>query len=295
MKLLVVFVVALFFKISSGKVSVGSPKIVGGRDAAENEFPYMVSLRRAELELIFDQPFHVCGGSILNKDTVLTASHCLYDLFGNHLNQPGSYFVVAGIIRMWSDISLEQYFVVTEIFSHPGFNLNTLDNDIAILKVAPDFTFDLPNVQPISFAMTDEFGEGENCSVHGWGTLFWGSSYTPDNLQTVNLPITNFDHCNKTYEGNITKNQLCAHEAGKDSCSGDSGGPFVCQNVLVGIVSFGYECAVPDVPGVYTKVSAYNDFIENFRNYSMSSATLCREISIVYIIVIVITLLLIRK
>lgn len=271
MKLLVV--IALVFKLLSASDQEVSPKIVGGRDAVENEFPYMVSLRRAELEIIFDQPFHVCGGSIINTDTVLTASHCLYDQFGNHLNQPGSYFVVAGILRMWSDEELEKYFTVNEIFSHPEFSLETLENDIAILKVAPDFTFDLPNIQPISLDTLGEFDEGVNCSTHGWGVLWWGSSFTPDNLQTVNLEISNFDHCNETYEGNVTNNQFCAYEMEKDSCSGDSGGPFVCENMQVGIVSFGYGCAQADIPGVYTKVSAYRHFIENFRNYSTSSAT----------------------
>lgn len=270
MKLLII--ISLVLKISTFEVNDISPKIVGGYDAKRDEFPYMVSLRRAEMEIIFDQPFHVCGGSIINSDTVLTASHCLYDQFGNHLNQPFSFFVVAGILHMWSDEEHEKKFLVTEIFSHPGFSLETLENDIAILKVAPDFSFDLPSIQPISLYTLDEFDEGTNCSVHGWGVLWYESSLTPDTLQTVNLTISNFDHCNKTYEGDITRNQFCAYEPDKDSCSGDSGGPFVCQNTLVGIVSFGYRCAEVDVPGVYTKVSAYRHFIENFRNYSVSSA-----------------------
>lgn len=64
-----------------------SPKIIGGRDAEENEFPYVVSIRRAELENLLGYPIHVCGGSIVSSNTVLTASHCLFDPFGNHLHQ----------------------------------------------------------------------------------------------------------------------------------------------------------------------------------------------------------------
>jgi len=51
-------------------------------------------------------------------------------------------------------------------------------------------------------------------------------------------------------------------QGGKDSCQGDSGGPLICNGQLCGIVSFGENCALPDFPGVYTKVSAYSDWIK---------------------------------
>ena len=58
-------------------------------------------------------------------------------------------------------------------------------------------------------------------------------------------------------------------EPGKDSCSGDSGGPGVmktcidCSWFQVGIVSFGTEkCGVGD-PGVYSKVAAYLPWISD--------------------------------
>lgn len=265
MKLLLV--IAFFVKFSIANLS---PKIIGGRDAVEDEFPYLVSIRRAEFEYILGQPYHVCAGSILNANTVITASHCLYDPFGNHLTKAGSYLVVAGLLLMWSDFNAK-YFVVTEIFSHPNFNEETMDNDIAVLKVAPDFSFELPNIQPISIDTNQQLQEGADCSVQGWGTtnVIW--DFYPDKLQTVNLKISNFDECNRTYEGTLTENMFCAYEAGKDSCWGDSGGAFVCNNLVVGIVSFGNGCALPDVPGVYTKVSAHQFFIENYQNFTGSS------------------------
>lgn len=52
---------------------------------------------------------------------------------------------------------------------------------------------------------------------------------------------------------------------GRDACDGDGGGPLVCEKnktwYQMGIVSFGIGCGRRNVPGVYTRVSAYTDWI----------------------------------
>lgn len=262
--------ILILLRISSGKATNSSPKIVGGRDAERNEFPYIVSIRRAELEITLGQPFHVCGGSILDTNTVLTAKHCLYDPFGNLLTKPGSYFVVAGFLHMWSEDENAKQFLVMKVYAHPHFNEDTFENDIAIMKVAPNFVFNLPNIQAIALETDQDLPEGTQCSVHGWGVEIFGSMSIPNVLQTVDLRIADLNQCNETYEGTITDSQLCAYELDKDSCSGDSGGPLVCNNKLTGIVSFGEGCARPNISGVYTKVAAFQDFIENYAKESSS-------------------------
>lgn len=62
---------------------------------------------------------------------------------------------------------------------------------------------------------------------------------------------------------------LCAGYAsgGKDSCEGDSGGPLAVRDptegrwTLAGIVSNGIKCAEPNLPGIYTRISEYDDWI----------------------------------
>ena len=65
---------------------------------------------------------------------------------------------------------------------------------------------------------------------------------------------------------NCNHNTLCIYFSGKDSCEGDSGGPFVTRRnsdypwYQMGIVSFGAaQCG--SAPGVFIRVSDHLDWI----------------------------------
>lgn len=84
------------------------------------------------------------------------------------------------------------------------------------------------------------------------------------------VPSVNQTECSKAYNnmGGITDRMICAgfKAGGKDACQGDSGGPLVADNKLVGVVSWGYGCAKPDYPGVYSRVAAARDWIRSKTN-----------------------------
>lgn len=92
-------------------------------------------------------------------------------------------------------------------------------------------------------------------------------------LREVSLKIWNNTACNDFYKKTIedaddVKNFVCAgHDrGGKDSCQGDSGGPLMIKTeerrwTLVGIVSFGIKCGEKDIPGLYTRVYNYVNWI----------------------------------
>ncbi|XP_037087885.1 proclotting enzyme-like [Pollicipes pollicipes] len=98
-------------------------------------------------------------------------------------------------------------------------------------------------------------------------------------LQEVSLPVVGINECQSKYEsassfqrqfpGGFGDTKLCAAEkdGGKDACQGDSGGPMVLTGAdgkyqLIGVVSAGVGCGTPGFPGVYTRVSAYLDWIQ---------------------------------
>lgn len=60
---------------------------------------------------------------------------------------------------------------------------------------------------------------------------------------------------------------ICAGTPGQDSCQGDSGGPLVVNGVQVGVVSWGYGCARPGYPGVYSNIANLRGFIDMFSRH----------------------------
>ncbi|CAN8026805.1 unnamed protein product [Ixodes persulcatus] len=69
----------------------GLHRIVGGEDAGPLEFPWQISLRRQVPLLNIDRG-HMCGGSIVNEQFVVTAAHCVDE----PVAIPASYVVVVG-------------------------------------------------------------------------------------------------------------------------------------------------------------------------------------------------------
>lgn len=84
----------------------------------------------------------------------------------------------------------------------------------------------------------------------------------------MSVPVVARATCDSDYDGEISNNMFCAAVAagGKDSCSGDSGGPIVDPSgTLVGVVSWGQGCAERGFPGVYTRLGNYVSFINSNR------------------------------
>lgn len=87
--------------------------------------------------------------------------------------------------------------------------------------------------------------------------------------QHVELPLYDHDECTRKYKAlgiSVTNDQVCAGGVfGSDTCDGDSGNPLMkiasSGFVVEGVVSFGRGCGLEDFPAVYTKVSAYDNWI----------------------------------
>uniref|UniRef100_A0A8C4WHM3 Peptidase S1 domain-containing protein n=2 Tax=Gopherus TaxID=38771 RepID=A0A8C4WHM3_9SAUR len=155
--------------------------------------------------------------------------------------------------------------IVHEKYRYPAHNY-----DIAVVKLSKGVDFTnivhrvcLPDPSQI-------FPYNSDAIITGWGSHFFPSGPSPNVLQEATVKLIDSNTCNRreVYDGLITPGMLCAGylEGGVDACQGDSGGPLVSPDsrgmwYLVGIVSWGDECAKPNKPGVYTRVTYYRDWI----------------------------------
>uniref|UniRef100_A0A4W5PAV1 Zgc:100868 n=1 Tax=Hucho hucho TaxID=62062 RepID=A0A4W5PAV1_9TELE len=257
---LVTLLVALFSKVSHSQLNVCgiSPlntRIVGGQNAPPGSWPWQASLQKSGS--LF------CGGSLINKEWVLTAAHCFPSTSTLNL------VVYLGRQSQQGNNPNEVSSTVTQIIRHPSYSKDTNDNDMCLLKLSSPVTF-TNYIQPVCLAAPgSSFYAGTTSWVTGWGTTSSGGSLPPI-LQEVDVPIVGNRQCNCNYGvGSITDNVICAglSAGGKDSCQGDSGGPIVSKQgtrwIQSGVVSFGKGCAQANFPGVYARVSQYQTWINS--------------------------------
>lgn len=226
-------------------------KIVGGVEASVGEFPYIVSLQRSGS--------HFCGGSLIKQNWVLTAAHCVQGKIDK---------VIIGLHDR-TDQKNAEVIKPSKIVAHPKYNSTTTDYDFALIQLSSNskYTPVKINIDEIDIPEKDA---GEIISTTaGWGTTSEGASTLPKMLQKVDVPLVTHNACDKAYSNKITDRMICAglDAGGKDSCQGDSGGPLIVKDVnnepnLVGVVSWGYGCARPNLYGVYSKVNSVHAWIE---------------------------------
>ncbi|MGH3879097.1 MAG: S1 family peptidase [Actinophytocola sp.] len=227
------------------------PMIIGGEETTIEENPFMVALTSPD-------GFQFCGGTIVAPTKILTAAHCTEG------QQPADIKVVAGRTSLSGGGGTTAN--VTNVWINPNWDSAALKNDASVLTLDTQLA-EAP--LPIATAADgDLYAAGANSTVYGWGVTEDGN--TSDVLRKVSIPVTADDACATSYPDQFdAASMVCAGlpEGGKDSCQGDSGGPLEGvaadgTRKVIGIVSWGQGCAEPNFYGVYGRVSAMSDLIQ---------------------------------
>ncbi|XP_054691944.1 venom prothrombin activator notecarin-D2-like isoform X2 [Grus americana] len=229
-------------------------RITGGTLCHRGHCPWQVLIRNSK-----DVGF--CGGSLISSRWVVTAAHCL-DLVRPH-------HVTVGDFDKYQRELKEQKIDVERSWTHPHYDSNNYNSDIALLYLSSDVIFNeyvIPICLPSPTLATLLSEEGRVGMVSGWGATHDRGS-TLRFLMKVRLPIVNMETCQRSTDRLITDNMLCAGYTTEaaDACKGDSGGPFTVPYhntwFLLGIVSWGEGCAEKGKYSVYTRVSNYIPWI----------------------------------
>lgn len=260
-------------------------RILGGKKAVE-PWPWMAALfivdpargpMSAELK---------CGGSVLGRQWILTAAHCLVDKQnGNKVRDIETVIVKLGLTNVKNETNLLE-FEPEEFIIHDKYDPETLDYDIALIKVNRliDFSaFIRPICLPPEELPDDTrlYKSGENAFAIGWGYDKKKAAKevlrqkSVEHLKELRLPIQSDDRCRSSLEKTIfvfTDHMFCAGSgAGEvDTCQGDSGGPIMQSQlneegnvywVQTGIVSWGIGCGQVNTYGFYTHVQRLRNWI----------------------------------
>ncbi|XP_032991127.1 transmembrane protease serine 9 isoform X1 [Rhinolophus ferrumequinum] len=230
-------------------------RIVGGMEASPGEFPWQVSLR--------ENSEHFCGAAVIGARWLVSAAHCF-----NEFQDPTEWVAYAGTTHLSGSEASTVRARVAQIITHPSYNSDTADFDVAVLRLGSPLPFSR-HVQPVCLpAASHVFPPRKKCLISGWGYLKEDFLVKPEMLQKATVELLDQALCASLYGHSLTDRMVCAgYLDGKvDSCQGDSGGPLVCEEssgrfFLAGIVSWGIGCAEARRPGVYARVTRLRDWI----------------------------------
>nr|XP_042128614.1 chymotrypsin-like elastase family member 3B isoform X1 [Peromyscus maniculatus bairdii] len=255
-----------------------SSRVVNGEDAVPYSWPWQVSLQYEKGGSFH----HTCGGTLIAPDWVMTAGHCISSSL--------TYQVVLGEYDRGVEEGPEQVIPVNPdgLFVHPKWNANCVScgNDIALVKLSRSAQLG----DKVQLACLPPAGDilpnGDPCYISGWGRLYTNGPL-PDKLQQALLPVVDYEHCSKWdwWGFSVKRTMVCAGGDKQSGCNlrahslsfrhlfsplqGDSGGPLNCPTEngtwqVHGVTSFvsGLGCNTLKKPTVFTRVSAFNDWIE---------------------------------
>ena len=264
----------------------GDLGIVGGSDVSEK-----AARDQTWFAAIRNNGGPMCGGAFIKKGVIISAAHCYpRQMVFSNLS------VAVGERRNAANDKTGRSAKISRIIIHKDYDPMRQKNDIALLIVDPseinklndangnspavislETSASIPEALAGTLMGTDAKKQTSELVAFGFGNTSNFGYLPPENLQQGFLDTVKIPDCSKIIHNNVDSSQICAGflvKGGVDSCQGDSGGPLIAVRpdpknlykkltTLVGVTSYGDGCALPGLPGVYTRVASFQKWIND--------------------------------
>ncbi|HEY5710465.1 MAG TPA: serine protease [Allosphingosinicella sp.] len=252
-------------------VALGTAVAADARPADTIRYPYVSAFSR----MTDKNRVYFCAGTLIAPRWILTAAHCFHDRAGTPI-ATADVWAEAGA-DLLRDVPDAAQVAIDRIVIHPGYDRATQDNDIALVRLATEAG---PLIADIAQARPGR--DPGAATMLGFGSLYEGRlaanarnrrgalvAQLSDRLQQEQVPLIQPGDCAaRLGVGGAATGawQICAAVGPDRNCVADSGGPLIFDGPngadrVAGVVSFGSGCAVEAPLTVYTRVSAYADWI----------------------------------
>nr|XP_026497534.1 trypsin, alkaline C-like [Vanessa tameamea] len=242
-----------------GSITASPDRIVGGQPTNVEMYPSIVQVEfLSQLTSIWS---HNCGASILTSRFVLSAAQCFT---GWNSDAPFRRIRAGATYRHFGGLVV----YVDEALNHPSYGSSGIGGDISVVRLKTALFYS-PTIQQATIVTHGSTVPDNHAVVFaGWGRIFSGGPHSHV-LRDVTVYTINNDLCAQLYGQlsvplTITQDMICAgvlNVGGRDACHDDSGGPVYFGDIVVGVISFGYDCANGSWPSISSAVGSYTDWI----------------------------------
>ncbi|XP_046972394.1 trypsin, alkaline C-like [Vanessa cardui] len=242
-----VFIVVLFV----GSISASPDRIVGGQPTTVERYPSIVQVEfLSQLTSVWS---HNCGGRFDFLSYVYRNSDAPF----RRIRAGATYRHVGGLVVY-----------VDEALNHPSYGSSGIGGDISVVRLKTALSYS-PTIQQATIVTHGSTVPDNHAVVFaGWGRIASGGPHSHV-LRDVTVYTINNELCAQLYTQlsvplNVTQDMICAgvlNVGGRDACHDDSGGPVYFGDIVVGVISFGYDCANGSWPSISSAVGSYTDWI----------------------------------
>ncbi|KAK9499728.1 hypothetical protein O3M35_002722 [Rhynocoris fuscipes] len=228
-------------------------RIINGREASPNEYPWIVALKA-----YFGEAFINCGGSIITQRHILTAAHCLLNMYVDMSEvKPQDVIVYVGAHNLEKLSPTVKQYKAEKIFIRPEF-IKQYTHDFAMVVVDNDIEFS-QSVGPICLSPKRIAEINQKITILGWGKTQTGNPSPV--LMKAKTAVIDRKKCD------INPWEICTRAKPSATCTGDSGGPLswldpeTNRYTLMSLVSYGDPDCVSS-PSVSTDIAFFYDWIQ---------------------------------